>query len=194
MIIVLGEAVSQVVRATSGRDWNGGLARAAFCAFLLLVGLWWLTFQYGFATSPESRLARMPARFGLPLHFLTTASIIFLATGLGETVSDPLSRLDAGPRWLAAGGLAGYLAVNALAASAIGASADWLLGWALPTVVLAIGVGALGWALAGWGVALLLLAAVGWQVGYGFLRERGQTPRMAAALSGSGPGAGTEHG
>jgi low temperature requirement protein LtrA len=171
MIILLGEAVTQVVIAASGRQWNSGMARAAAAAFLLLVGLWWLTFQYGFAASPESKLAQMPARFGLPLHFLTTGGIVFLSSGLGETVAEPWHRMPSGQRWLAAGGLAGYFLATAVAAVAIGASRRWLLCWALPTVLEPVAVGIWGGPLAGWGVAALLLVAVAWQSSYGWLVE-----------------------
>jgi low temperature requirement protein LtrA len=183
MIIVLGEAVSQIVRAAGGRELGHGVARAGGAAFLLLFGLWWLTFQYGFAASPESRLARVPARFGLPVHYLTTAGIIFLATGLGDAVDAPLTRLPDGPRWLAAGGLAAYFLVTAVAAGLIGAGWRWLVFWALPSVLIPLGVGAFGAALAGWGVAALLLAAVLWQASYGWLTHLPDSPRGQAVLA-----------
>jgi low temperature requirement protein LtrA len=192
MIIVLGEAVSQIIRAAGGRDLTHGVARSWTAAFLLLVGLWWLTFQYGFAASPESRLARVPPRFGLPLHYLTTASIIFLATGLGETVDHPLLMMQSGPRWLAAGGLAGYFLVTSVAAGLIGAGWRWLVFWGLPSVIIPLVVGGFGADLAGWGVSALLLAAVVWQVSYGWLNHLPDSPRGAAVLAKAAKSAGAE--
>jgi low temperature requirement protein LtrA len=171
MIIVLGEAVTQVVLAASLKPWSLGAPRGAAGAFLLLVGLWWLTFQYGYAASPESQLARMPQRFGLPLHYLTSGSIIFIAAGLGPTVEDPGLVMHTGARWLACGGLVGYFLSTGLAALLVGASRQWLLAWALPSVLLPLAVGAFGGPLAGWGVAALLLAAVVWQISYGWIIE-----------------------
>ena len=183
MIIVLGEAVSQVVLAASGRPLGLVLPRGAGAAFLLLVGLWWLTFQYGFAASPESALARMPPRFGLPLHYLTSAGIVFIASGLGPAVSEPTQVLQDGPRWLAAGGLTGYFLATAVAALLIGASMHWLFGWALPSIVLPLLVGAFGGRIAGWGVAALLLAAVVWQVSYGWIQTRPWRRRTAVPVA-----------
>jgi low temperature requirement protein LtrA len=180
MIIVLGEAVSQVVRAAGGREFGAGVARAAVAAFLLLVGLWWLTFQYGFAASPESQMARMPARFGLPLHYLTTASVIFLATGLGETLIEPMARMPEGPRWLAAGGLAGFFLATSVGAMLVGAGWRWLLGWGLPSTVLPLVIGVFGAPLASWGVGALLLLAVLWQVTYGLAIQQRSLTRAPA--------------
>jgi low temperature requirement protein LtrA len=179
MIIVLGEAVTQVVLAASQHPWGLVQPRGAAAAFLLLVGLWWLTFQYGFAASPESALARMPPRFGLPLHYLTSAGIVFIAGGLGSTVTDPTDVLDVGPRWLACGGLAGYFLATAVAAVLVGASMRWLLGWALPSILLPLLLGAFGDRIQGWGVAALLLLAVLWQISYGWIHE-GRRRRQTA--------------
>jgi hypothetical protein len=43
VIIVLGEAVAQLVSAAGGVDWTAGLLGAGLASFELLVGLWWLT-------------------------------------------------------------------------------------------------------------------------------------------------------
>ncbi len=191
MIIVLGEAVSQVVLAASGHPWSITQPRGAAASFLLLVGLWWLTFQYGYAASPESALARMPARFGLPLHYLTSASIIFIASGLGPTVAEPGQEMATGARWLACGGLAGYFLSTAIAAILVGASRVWLLGWALPSILLPIVVGVAGARLAGWGVAAFLLVAVLWQISYRWFQEGGWRRRRGPAAEGAAPGATT---
>lgn len=185
MIIVLGEAVTQVVVAASQKPWSLGAPRGAAGAFLLLVGLWWLTFQYGYTASPESALARMPQRFGLPLHYLTSGSIIVIAAGLGPTVEDPGLVMRTGERWLACGGLVGYFLATGVAALLVGASWRWLLLWALPSILLPVVVGAFGEPLAGWGVSALLLAAVVWQVSYGWVVEGRSRERRAVTRAGA---------
>ncbi|MEO5710516.1 MAG: low temperature requirement protein A [Nocardioidaceae bacterium] len=53
MVIVLGEAVSQLVLAGATTPWTGEFLRPAALGFLALVGLWWLTFSHGFAATPH---------------------------------------------------------------------------------------------------------------------------------------------
>ena len=48
VIIVLGEVVSQLVFAASTREWTRAFVGVSVAAFFVLVGLWWLTFSYGF--------------------------------------------------------------------------------------------------------------------------------------------------
>ena len=84
VIIVLGEAVSQLVLAAATTGWTHAFVATVTIGFLILVGLWWITFSYGFAAAPHTRLASMPPRYGLPLHLLSTVGIVCLAAGLGE--------------------------------------------------------------------------------------------------------------
>jgi hypothetical protein len=76
-------------------------------------------------------------------------------------------------------------------ALAVGASRRWLLLWALPSVLLPLGIAMFGAHLAGWSVSALLLVAVLWQVGYGWLfapREGPGSGRGLGSVLGSGEG------
>ena len=88
-IIVLGEAVSQLVLIAAKSPWTREFKVDVIVAFLILAGLWWLTFSYGFFGSRAVRLAELPLRFGLPLHLLMTIGIVALAAGFGTIVERP---------------------------------------------------------------------------------------------------------
>jgi low temperature requirement protein LtrA len=171
MIIVLGEAVSQLVFAVASTPWTQTLVRTALLGFLLLVGLWWLTFSYGFTAAPHSRLARLQPRFALPLHLATTFGIVALAAGLGEMTlhtDEPLGELL---RWVMCGGLALHFLVTGLSGIAARAPWRWVLGWALPCTLLPLALAALGDRVANNWLTLGLLACVGWMVAYSRLAQ-----------------------
>lgn len=173
VIIVLGESVTQLVLAAATEDWTRTFDLSAVTGFGLLIGLWWLTFVYGFAGAPHTRFADLPPRFGLPLHLLSTLGLVGVAAGLGELVHSSES-LPALIGWVLCGGLALHFAVGAICGFAGNASRAWLLGWAVPTSLAALVIGVLvprlPISLVGW----LLLVPVLWQVGYGWLlRARG---------------------
>lgn len=52
VIIVLGEAVSQLVIPAASTPWGAGYLRPLVAGFFILVGLWWLTFNFGFTAAP----------------------------------------------------------------------------------------------------------------------------------------------
>ena len=63
-----------LVLAAATTEWSPS-SRAPCCmSFVVLVAIWWLTFCYGFAAAPHTRLATLPPRFGLPLHLVTRRS------------------------------------------------------------------------------------------------------------------------
>jgi len=168
IIIVLGEAVSQLVLAAATTNWHReGFEATVIVAFLTLVGLWWLTFSYGFTAAPHTRLAMLPPRFGLPLHLLTTAGIVCLASGLGVVSRAPGGVLPTGLRWVMCAGLAVYFLATGVAGLAGGASWKWLAFWAGPCVVVPIGLAAFGGALSNQATVVVLFAVVAWQLLYG---------------------------
>ncbi|MEU0566779.1 low temperature requirement protein A [Nonomuraea sp. NPDC005983] len=73
VIIVLGEAVMQVVLASSGRDWDWPLG--------LIVSLWWLTLRYGLSAVPEVHERGLRPRVALPAHFAMAAGITATVAG-----------------------------------------------------------------------------------------------------------------
>jgi low temperature requirement protein LtrA len=118
VIIVLGEAVLQVVTAVSGiEDWRPGgglgwlLLLTVASAFLLLIALWGLNVRHGFAE--EKQFPKVPV---LPMHFVMVASITTVAAGLGSAAAAFHEHLNAATTWLMCGGLTAFLlVVNVLA-------------------------------------------------------------------------------
>ncbi len=165
MIIVLGEAVSQLVLAGATTRWTWEFVGPATLGFLTLVGLWWLTFSYGFTAAPHSRLAQLPPRFALPLHLATTFGVVCLAAGLGEIVFHPDETLTGVVRWVMCSGLALHFLVTGIGGLAAGAPRRWLLGCALPCTLVPLAVAPSG--LANGPLVLVLLACVAWAVLFG---------------------------
>lgn len=58
VIIVLGEAVYRLVSVAGGVEWTGDLLWVTGGGFVIVGGLWWLTFEYGFSVAPHARLGR----------------------------------------------------------------------------------------------------------------------------------------
>ncbi len=171
VIIVLGEAVSQLVVATSTTEWTRDLLRPAVLGFVMLAGLWWLTFSYGFTAAPHTRLAGLRPRFALPMHLATTLGIVCLAAGLGAMTFEPEEPVGALLRWVMCAGLSLHFLVTGLSGLASGAPYRWLLGWALPCSLVPLGLAALGERLSHGTLTLGLLACVGWMVAYSRLAK-----------------------
>jgi low temperature requirement protein LtrA len=156
-IIVLGEAVSQIVLAASRVEWTRPFGLAAVASFLLLFGLWWLTFQYSSYTEQDSKADVLPPHLALPLHFLTTTAIMLMAAGLGGIVGHPDEPMGTGQRWLLGGGMAAYLLFTQAALA--------FTRWQRPWWLALIGVVLIG--------APVVLSALGgrwddWVLGVGF--------------------------
>jgi low temperature requirement protein LtrA len=165
VIIVLGEAVSQIVVPAATTEWTAGLVRPAVAGFVILAGLWWLTFSYGFTAAPHTRLVGLPPRFALPIHLAATFGIVCLAGGLGEMASRPAEDLGEWLRWVMCGGLALHFLATGVSGLASGAPWRWLLGWALPCTVVPLVAAAVG-ALTNTATTLVLLTCVGWMIAY----------------------------
>lgn len=179
VIIVLGEAVLQVVIAASGVPWTGPFAVIAAGCLALLVSLWWpIFFRYGVITIHGRRL---PIWALLPLHFVTTASITMVAAGLGGLVGHAGETLDAGARWLLCGGVAGYYAAATAAGGIVRAPLTWLLGWGLPGAVAPVLLGFFGWGISNALLLWALVAVAAWQAAYGRLDRRAGPPDTSAA-------------
>ncbi|NUT37697.1 MAG: low temperature requirement protein A [Hamadaea sp.] len=170
VIIVLGEAVVQVVGAAAEVPWTDHLWWVVLAGFGLLVCFWWQTLNAD-ASIPEHDL--LPPRVTLPAHYAMTAGIIGVAAGLGAT-AEHTDHLSTAVRWVLCGGAALYFAVRAVLGLLGGASRRWLLGWALPAVVVPMVLGLAGGHLASWTVVGVLLATAGWQVLYPRLTGTGE--------------------
>lgn len=168
VIIVLGEAVSQLVLSAATTNWdNAGFEVTIVVAFLTLVGLWRLTFSYGFTAAPHTRLAMLPPRFGLPLHLLTTVGIVCLAAGLGAVSREPDGMMPTGLRWVMCAGLSVHFLATGIAGVTGGAPWKWVAFWAAPCVLVPIALAVLGGDFSSEGIVGVLFAVVGWQLLYG---------------------------
>jgi low temperature requirement protein LtrA len=166
VIIVLGEAVSQLVLAAATTGWTRGFVATVTVGFFVLVGLWWITFSYGFAAAPHTRLASMPPRYGLPLHLLSTVGIVCLAAGLGELARAADESLPTSLRWIMCIGLSVHFLSSGIGGVAGGASWRWLTFWSVPSVLVPIATALWGGALPSLAIALILLLPVAWQLLY----------------------------
>lgn len=171
VIIVLGEAVAQLIGAAAHADWTHGREFAAVAGFVLLVGLWSLIFRYGFTSVPQFAVTALPPRLALPIHFFTTGAITAVAVGLGMATHDAAGPLPTTMRWVLCGGVGVYFLTTAVGAVATSAPPHWLLGWALPSVAVPAVVGAVGGRLPAWAVAALMTVVVLWQVFYVPMRD-----------------------
>jgi low temperature requirement protein LtrA len=171
VIIVLGEAVAQVVAANTDVAWTAVVVAASLAAFLLLVQLWQLTTMYGF-TPAARRTEPLEPWQALPTHLGVTASIVAIATGLGALIPDAGEHLHAKDRWYLFGGLALYLLVSVFAGIAGRSPLKWYLGWVLPSVVVAMLAGVFGHLVPAWSLAVLAWLVLAWFASYNRLVKR----------------------
>ncbi len=166
LIIVFGEAVTQLVAAAAEHDWTASFVTIVLVGFGCLVGLWSLTFSYGFDAAPHTRLATVSPRFGLPMHWFATLGILMFAAGFGAMAAAPDHRLGTVMRWVLCGGLALNFAVSGISGLLGRAPRVWLLGVALPTTLLPLALAAAAGPLDDRVLAWLCLVPIGWQVTY----------------------------
>ncbi len=165
-IIVLGEAVSQIVMAASRVEWDKQFMVAAISAFMLLFGLWWLTFRYSSYTEGATKVDALPPHLALPVHFLTTASIILMAAGLGDIVGEPDEPMGTGLRWLLGGGMAAYVLVTqtALALTSPGGRSWWLVAFGVAVIAAPLLLAGFGGQLEDWVLGVGFALIIGAQV------------------------------
>ncbi|AEV83602.1 hypothetical protein ACWT_2839 [Actinoplanes sp. SE50] len=167
VIIVLGEAVAQLVNEAAGTEqWSYEMWILVLVGFGLLVALWWLTLQYGSAAAPVAGAWSRALRLTMPVHYLTTAAIVAIAAGLGgmAAAGDGAHGGSAG-RWLLCGGAAVYFLVGG-PLGVTRAAGRWTAGWALPSAAGAALLGVLGAHLPAWSLVAGLLLLALWQIGY----------------------------
>ncbi|MEV0347899.1 low temperature requirement protein A [Nonomuraea sp. NPDC050680] len=166
VIIVLGEAVMQVVMASSGLSWDWPLGLAAVAGFGLIVSLWWLTLQYGLSAVPDIHERGLKPYIALPAHYAMTAGITATAAGLGVVASAPAEHLHGGISWVLCGGLAVYFAASTVLGLASRAGRRWIWGWAVPSIVVPLLVAGIAGLVPAWSVVALLLGVALWRVVY----------------------------
>ena len=185
VIIVLGEAVAQVVAANSDEAWSNAVVVASVAAFFLVVILWELTTVYGFTPAPRSTAPLEPWQ-ALPSHLGVTASIVAVAAGLGGLIPDAAEHLRGQERWYLFGGLALYLVTSFLAGLAGKAPLKWYLGWQLPSLAAAVLLAVLGHDLPAWLLAVLAVIVLAWFASYNLLVTTLETRRPRFGLSVNG--------
>jgi low temperature requirement protein LtrA len=176
VIIVLGEAIAQIVAAATQVDWQRYTIIALLSGFLLLVGIWQLTAQYGFSPAPGSDAAPMRPWTALPAHFVVTAGITGVAAGLGSIALHPVGNAQTGERWYLCGGLALYVLAGVLTGLGRSVTRWWTFGWALPCVAATVVLGLVGGGLPGWALTVLTAAVIGWLVLYEPIHARVHRP------------------
>jgi hypothetical protein len=174
VIIVLGEAVAQVVAANTELAWTGPVIVASVMAFGVLVLLWRLTTLYGFSPAPRTTPPLEPFA-ALPAHLGVTASMIAIAAALGALIEEAGEHLADKERWYLFGGLALYFVTSAAAGLIGRAPLKWFLGWLLPSLLAVIAIAVFAHPLPGWSLTVLAFAVLAWFSTYNSLpaaRER----------------------
>ncbi|MET9603642.1 low temperature requirement protein A [Streptomyces sp. NPDC006512] len=162
VLIVLGEAIAQMVAAASVAEWDWALYGVGVGAFVLLLQLWSLSLRNGADGIPLLAADALPVRLALPLHGFTAGAVAAFAAATGDAVAHADGDVPAAVRWLMCGSLAVYLLIAGVAARCSGRGAGRALLLVAPALVLAAALGA---AADGWGpVALVwtLVLAVRW--------------------------------
>ncbi len=170
VIIVLGEALAQVVAANTELDWTPAVIASSLAGFLILVQLWQLTSLYGFTPAPR-RTASLEPWQALPAHLGVTASIVAIAAGFGGLIPAAAEHLHTKDRWFVFGGLALYVVTSVVAALFGRAPLKWYLGWAVPSLLVLAAVAVFGHPLPAWSLALIAYGVLVWFSAYNKLAD-----------------------
>ncbi|MFF7333926.1 low temperature requirement protein A [Streptomyces sp. NPDC008150] len=163
VLIVLGEAVYQLVEVGSEADWRKALFAGAAPAFLAVVLLWWLSLQRGFGGVPLAGATTLSPRTLMGLHCLVAGSLAAFAAGLGSALEHADGRLPAQTAWIMACALGAHLCVaTALGALTRPVARPRLLLAAVPALAVCAAVGAVGETGRPVLTIWLLVAAVAW--------------------------------
>ena len=103
VIIVLGEAVILLIAAASAVDWDRSLLAVVSGAFVLLVGIWALSVQFGYAGVPHLAIGALRPQVAMALHCFVTAAVAAVAAGLGAAAEHPHGSLPDSVVWLLCG-------------------------------------------------------------------------------------------
>ena len=116
-LVVLGDAVAGVVTALDGMRWDATVWAAVVAAALLVLCLWWLTFDFVEEGAPGGNRGLAYVYSHLPVY----GAIAALGVGMELVVESAADApLAASVRWILCGAGAGYL----LGVAGIRASAD----------------------------------------------------------------------
>lgn len=146
VIIVLGESVFTIVTEVSD-DWGPGAGLVGGLGFLIVAFLGWAFFQYGTGTITAG-LERLQARSDfagilqttLFLPFLLVLGVTAIAGAIATAIPAPYEHLPFGSGISLGGGLALFYGCNAIVSLRYGQPPRSVLPWAVPTVVIAVGL------------------------------------------------------
>ncbi|MDA5285466.1 MULTISPECIES: low temperature requirement protein A [unclassified Streptomyces] len=179
VLIVLGEAIAQMVAAASVAEWDWALCGVGVGAFVLLLQLWSLSLRHGADGIPLLAVDALPLRMALPLHCFVAGSVAAFAAAAGDAVAYADGPVPDAVRWLMCATLGVYLLIAGSAAACSGRGAArtaLLVGPALVLVAVLCAVAG------GWGpVALVwtLVLAVRWPLLVERLRPSPPPARVA---------------
>ncbi|MFF3014234.1 low temperature requirement protein A [Streptomyces sp. NPDC057939] len=179
VLIVLGEAVAQMVTEASVLKWDWAVCGVGVGAFVLLLQLWSLSLRVGAAGIPLLADGALPLRLALPVHCFAAGAVAAFAAATGDVMSDADREVPDAVRWLMCGSLGVYLLIAGLAVLCSGRRPARALLQVGPALVLVAALCALA---DGWGpVALVwtLVLAVRWPLLVERLRPP-PTPARAA--------------
>jgi low temperature requirement protein LtrA len=146
VIIVLGEAVAQVVHAISDLEWSREVRGSAIASVVILAALWWISFgrRLGQDGTGHEDLSALPLTAALPIHLVETMGIVGLAVGLGTAATHATEPLSPALRWITCAGLALHF-VGRLATAVLGhRRRGFVLAVAVPCVLWPLALASLG--------------------------------------------------
>lgn len=185
VVIVLGESILQMVRATAETEWTWQMWVTAAAIFTVIVSIWKQAQNYGFLAAPRLGRAQFPVHSAMLSNLLSTGSLVVMAAGLGEILRHPDGHVEEPWGWIAAGGLAGYLAMAAVSGLRVASNRRWFLLRGLPAVLAVVVLGAVSALLPAWVFVPLLLIPLGWVVLYPVPKEGADGAEPAANASGT---------
>ncbi|HZE41624.1 MAG TPA: low temperature requirement protein A [Stackebrandtia sp.] len=171
MIIVLGEAIVQVVDVTAEEHWHAYLWVAAGAGFGIAVCLWLLTFRYGVLAVPHVSERHLPTWLALPSHFVMTAVVTVAAAGTGVLLTEPDAAPGAGGRWLLCGGIALFFGTALVGGAVLHTRLNQLLVGPLVSTLLPLALGLFGGRLPAWALLVGALISALWTVIWPSLRR-----------------------
>jgi low temperature requirement protein LtrA len=146
VMILIGESLLSVVTSLS-EHWNGASAVAALLGFATICAIAWWFFVRG-GNAIEHGLARLRQQGDnagmldtvMIFPYLIVASITMFAAGLSTAVAHPNASLPPGASVCLGGGLALFYLTNVIVMRRYRASWGLLVPWALPAVIVSLGV------------------------------------------------------
>ncbi|HEX4226153.1 MAG TPA: low temperature requirement protein A [Pseudonocardiaceae bacterium] len=152
MIIVLGEAIAQIVASIAGAGAGPSAVITGVAAFVLVAMLWWLYFDFGSSVAERALGARPAEAFRLTRsifmigHFFLVVALVALAAGLGGLVTAGAHGQGGGHALILCVIALGVYLVNNATVGLVGIrySVKQVLRWLLPNLLALVVFGLFG--------------------------------------------------